>query len=146
MSFDPFGDFESAGYLRNVFQLKDPHLIKRVEHSSFESNVENALSYLADVNEVDYSAVLHVHKLLFSNLYPWAGKDRKDVAPALRVTKGNSSDHDATEFAYPDELRLAADHAIRQAARQPGSQTLSIQGTARRSDGTFSLRTPFSGW
>lgn len=117
MSFDPFGDFETAGYLRNNFQLKDPLLIKRLEHAAFEANVEHALSYLAGLNDIDYDAVLHVHKILFSSFYPWAGKDRHEVAPNLRVTKGEGTDTNSTEFAYPGEERLAVEHAIRQAAK-----------------------------
>ena len=40
MSFDPFGDFETRGYLRNVFGEKDPNIIKYLEHSSFGSEQE----------------------------------------------------------------------------------------------------------
>ncbi|MCU1739119.1 MULTISPECIES: Fic family protein [Pseudomonas] len=117
MSFDPFGDFETAGYLRNEYQLKDPYLVKRVEHAAFESNVEDALSFLTGLEDVDYDAVLRVHEILFSSFYPWAGKDRNEVAPTLRVTKGDRNDADSTEFAYPDEVRRATELAIRQAAK-----------------------------
>ncbi|WP_432413570.1 hypothetical protein [Pantoea allii] len=30
--FDPFGDFETAGYLRNVERIKDIDILKRQEH------------------------------------------------------------------------------------------------------------------
>ena len=32
MSFDPFGDFDTAGYLQNALQLKEPEEVKRAEH------------------------------------------------------------------------------------------------------------------
>lgn len=32
MSFDPFGDFDTAGYLQNTLQLKEPEEVKRAEH------------------------------------------------------------------------------------------------------------------
>ena len=35
MTFDPFNDFETRGYLHNVFGEKDPAIVKRLEHSSF---------------------------------------------------------------------------------------------------------------
>jgi len=34
MTFDPFGDFETAGYLQNSLQLKDPTEVKESEHLS----------------------------------------------------------------------------------------------------------------
>ncbi len=47
MSFDPFGDFETAGYLRNHQRLKDPVEVKESEHFVFELSIEEALSHLA---------------------------------------------------------------------------------------------------
>lgn len=47
MNFDPFGDFETAGYLQNALQLKDPIEVKESEHLSFELSMEDALRYLA---------------------------------------------------------------------------------------------------
>ncbi len=34
MTFDPFGDFETRGYLRNIARAKDPRIIQQLEHSS----------------------------------------------------------------------------------------------------------------
>ena len=42
MSFDPFGDFETRGYLRNVFGEKDPDIIKHLEHSAFVAGIAEA--------------------------------------------------------------------------------------------------------
>lgn len=47
MNFDPFGDFETAGYLQNALQLKDPIEVKESEHLSFELSMEDSLRYLA---------------------------------------------------------------------------------------------------
>lgn len=38
MTFDPFGDFETRGYLRNLFGEKDPEIVRHLEHSSFVSD------------------------------------------------------------------------------------------------------------
>ncbi len=35
MTFDPFGDFETEGYLQNSLKLKDPLEVKESEHLSF---------------------------------------------------------------------------------------------------------------
>lgn len=58
MMFDPFGDFETAGYLRNTLQLKDPVEVKESEHLSFELSMEDALGYLAKKKPIDYLSVL----------------------------------------------------------------------------------------
>ena len=42
MTFDPFNDFETRGYLRNLFGKKDPVIIKHLEHSSFVAGVSEA--------------------------------------------------------------------------------------------------------
>lgn len=47
MTFDPFGDFETEGYLRNSLKLKDPVEVKESEHLSFEASIEDALAHLA---------------------------------------------------------------------------------------------------
>ena len=70
MTFDPFGDFETAGYLRNAHQLTDLSLIKRLEHAAFEANIEQALAYLAQTGTIDYPVILRVHEMLFST-WPW---------------------------------------------------------------------------
>jgi hypothetical protein len=36
VTFDPFGDFESRGYLRNLAQEKDPAIVRRLEHASLK--------------------------------------------------------------------------------------------------------------
>ncbi len=35
MTFDPFGDFATEGYLRNVEKEKDLAIVKRAENASF---------------------------------------------------------------------------------------------------------------
>jgi hypothetical protein len=44
VTFDPFGDFESRGYLRNVEQEKDLDIVRGLEHVSFTTGeLVNAL-------------------------------------------------------------------------------------------------------
>jgi cell filamentation protein len=47
MTFDPFGDFVTEGYLRNSLKLKDPAEVSESEHLSFEASIEDALALLA---------------------------------------------------------------------------------------------------
>ena len=118
MSFDPFGDFETAGYLRNSLQLKDPTEIKESEHLSFEASIEDALAYLAGNTLLDYQAVLTVHEILFSGFYPWAGKDRNELVPHLAVFKGMPDDPHHTAFERPDSIKMAVDYALQLAANK----------------------------
>ncbi|VEF11548.1 cell filamentation protein Fic [Pseudomonas fluorescens] len=47
MTFDPFGDFDTEGYLQNSLKLKNPIEVKESEHLSFGASLEDALAYLA---------------------------------------------------------------------------------------------------
>jgi fido (protein-threonine AMPylation protein) len=64
--FDPFNDFETAGYLRNVRKDKDPRDIKHFEHDLFEMKLGNAFDYLATRPQLEFRDFLAVHKILFS--------------------------------------------------------------------------------
>jgi hypothetical protein len=43
VTFDPFGDFETKGYLRNVAKAKDPAVVRRLQHNSFLTGIDAAL-------------------------------------------------------------------------------------------------------
>jgi cell filamentation protein len=43
VTFDPFGDFETQGYLRNLAKEKDPKIVRRLEHASFMTGIDAAL-------------------------------------------------------------------------------------------------------
>ncbi|MGQ8817453.1 Fic/DOC family protein [Serratia sp. NA_13] len=116
MIFDPFGDFDTSGYLQNSLALKEPDEIKRAEHLSFELSIEDALSYLAQTNPINYQSVLQVHETLFSDFYPWAGKDRNELVPHLAVFKGSPDNLRHTVFERPDSIRMAVDYALHLAA------------------------------
>ena len=88
MTFDPFGDFETRGYLRNVARAKDPRIIRQLEHSSFTTGLDAAFAILAAQERLSYDDVLGTHKILFEAVYPWAGQDRLTTAPHLVVSKG----------------------------------------------------------
>lgn len=112
MTFDPFGDFETRGYLRNVAGEKDPERVKRLEHDAFRSRVGEALAALRTGKPLGYQDVLDTHKRLFGDMYPWAGQDRAVTAPQLAVGKAGRYDL----FAHPQDARRAAEHALDMAA------------------------------
>lgn len=55
--FDPFGTFESKGYLENATSEKDLEKVKRMEHLAFSSRLESALKKLEISAEISYATV-----------------------------------------------------------------------------------------
>jgi cell filamentation protein len=107
MTFDPFDDFETRGYLRNLLGEKDPAIIKHLEHSSFIAGIPEAFKYLSSMQKLSYRDVLHTHKLLFGDMYPWAGQDRAQTSPDIAVSKGR------VLFAHPNDARAAVEYALK---------------------------------
>lgn len=105
--FDPFKDFDTAGYLRNVRKNKDTKDIKHFEHNLFRANLPEALQFLASKNTLTYKDFLAVHGILFSAYYPWAGQDRSITTPESAVKKGNIL------FSHPKSIKLAIDKGLR---------------------------------
>jgi cell filamentation protein len=107
VTFDPFGDFDTQGYLRNFAKEKDPAIVKRLEHTSFLTGIDAALAALSKRRELGYADVLQTHKTLFDAVYPWAGQDRTQTAPHLTIRKG------PVVFANPADIRRAVEHGLR---------------------------------
>jgi cell filamentation protein len=118
MTFDPFGDFETEGYLRNSLKLKDPVEVKESEHLSFEASIEEALAYLAKRRPINYQAVLKTHEILFAGFYPWSGKDRNELVPHLAVFKGSLDDPHHTPFERPELIKRSIEYALELAANR----------------------------
>lgn len=120
MTFDPFGDFETAGYLRNVAGEKDPDIVEGMEQVSVETGLDEAFRHLQSMKPIQYKHVLEVHRILFNAVYPWAGQDRATTTPEKSITRGTA------EFARPSDIKLAVDHALQlgndpeRMAAQPG--------------------------
>jgi cell filamentation protein len=107
VTFDPFGDFATEGYLRNFEKEKDLAIVKRAENASFTTGLDEAFAHLARSKALSYDDVLQTHGILFGAVYPWAGQDRTQTAPKLSVKKG------AVIFANAREIRTAVEFALR---------------------------------
>lgn len=105
--FDPFRDFETAGYLRNFEGEKDLEIVKAVEHELFRANLPEAVAYLRRRRGLAYEHFCRVHYLLFRGLYPWAGLDRGQTAPDCAISKGDIL------FAHPQDAALAVQEGLR---------------------------------
>jgi cell filamentation protein len=107
VTFDPFRDFETQGYLRNVEKEKDLAIVKRLEHVSFLTGIDDAFAALTKREQLGYEDVLQTHKTLFEAVYPWAGQDRAQTAPLLTIKRG------PVIFANPPEIRPAVEFGLR---------------------------------
>jgi cell filamentation protein len=107
VTFDPFGDFDTAGYLRNFAGGKDPAIVRRLEHASFLTGLDEAFKRLRAVRRLAYGDVLETHRILFDAVYPWAGQDRAVTSPDIAVSKGS------VLFAHPRDARIAVAHALK---------------------------------
>src|SRR5882672_1561723 len=72
VTFDPFGDFATEGYLRNFEQEKDLAIVKRAENMSFTTGLDEAFATLARARVLSFDDVLKTHGILFGAVYPWA--------------------------------------------------------------------------
>lgn len=105
--FDPFKDFEQAGYLRNRYGEKDLQIVQELEHQLFRAGLDQAIAHLAKRRRLGYDDFLAVHRILLSAFYPWAGQDRAATAPDIAVTKAG------TWFSHPADARRAVEEGLR---------------------------------
>ena len=105
--FDPFKDFDQAGYLRNRYGEKDPQIVRELEHTMFRAGLDEALGHVAKRRTLGYEDFLAVHRILFSAFYPWAGQDRAATAPDMAIRKGD------TLFCHPFDARRAVEEGLR---------------------------------
>src|SRR5271170_635045 len=105
---DPFGDYETAGYLRNSYQEKDLRVVGHLETAAFEQEIVPTVRFLRRLPTLRYEHITETHQRLFISLYPWAGQDRSVTAPDIAIAKAGYK----TLFAHPGTVQLAAEHAL----------------------------------
>ena len=132
--FDPFGDFEARGYLRNTEGLKDLQTVKVLENVFFQAHIELALAFLDGVRgPIRYAHFKRVHETLFRGIYPWAGKDRAELGVAPLVSKGM-----AVQFVQSNEIERAMDWALAM-----GNDTKKMAASPGAVMGAFAWAHPF---
>jgi cell filamentation protein len=65
---DPWGDYETAGYLRNHYQEKDLSVVGRLETAAFEQEVPQTLRVLRRLPTLSYQHITETHRTLFSSV------------------------------------------------------------------------------
>lgn len=105
--FDPFKDFDTAGYLRNFEGEKDLEIVKMAEHELFRAKLPEAVAYLGGLENLTYKDFLKVHQILFQGVYPWAGQERAITTPESAINKGQ------VFFAHPVDAARAVKEGLR---------------------------------
>lgn len=105
---DPFGDYETAGYLRNAFREKDLRVVGHLETAAFEQEILGTVRFLRKLPALHYEHITETHSRLFNSLYPWAGQDRSMTAPDIAIVKAGYR----TLFVHPADVRRATDYAL----------------------------------
>jgi cell filamentation protein, protein adenylyltransferase len=90
---DPWGDYETAGYLGNHYQEKDLSVVGRLETAAFEQEVPQTLRVLMRLPTLSYQHITETHRTPFSSVYPWAGQDRSETAPNIAIAKNGYNWH-----------------------------------------------------
>lgn len=104
---DPFGDYETAGYLRNTYQERDLLLVGHLGTAAFEQKVLATVRFLRRRPSLQDQHITETHYRLFNSLYPWAGQDRSITAPDIAIARGGYSNL----FAHPAVCKRAAEYA-----------------------------------
>ena len=118
MTFDPFGDLETRGYLRNLAGEKNAAIVRRLEHASFTTGLDDAFKSLAAKKRLTCADVLRTHKTLFEAVYPWAGQDRATTSPDIAVSRVDVAQrHDGDDAGHDEET--AGHQAAGRAMQQP---------------------------
>jgi cell filamentation protein len=65
VTFDPFGDFETRGYLRNLANEKDLDIVRRLEHTSFTIGIDGAFAQLTRTRRLSYKSENHLRRRVF---------------------------------------------------------------------------------
>jgi cell filamentation protein len=74
---DPFGDYETAGYLRNIYQEKNLRLVGHLETAAFEQEVLGTVRFLRRLPTLQYQH----HRDLSQTLQMHFIRGRGKIAP-----------------------------------------------------------------
>jgi len=82
---DPWGDYETRGYLRNHHNEKDLRLVGRLETAAFEQEVVQVVRFLRRLPSLSYEHVTETHQRLFHSVY---GSGAVQTAPLPSLPLG----------------------------------------------------------
>lgn len=114
--FDPFGDYQINGYLRNNQKETDLIIVKTLEQMVFEQNIDKAINYIAKVTTITDKNLFQVHKILFKDLYPWAGTDRYSLESQKQIQKNTIILKGSLAFLPADRIHNSLQYIFKSAS------------------------------
>lgn len=106
--------------LVNLFDIRDENRLAALE-SDLVIPLEEILRTNPTKGKFDLEHLCQIHRVLFGDLYPWAGEIR-----AVRIAKGGSM------FAYPEHIERAAGELFENLRHERYLQNLAIDEFAER--------------
>ena len=94
---DPYC-YPGSSVLRNCFDIHDARLLADVESLYSQQRLAELYSTHPVAGRFGLTHLSRIHRFIFQDVYPWAGKIR-----TVRIHKGQ------TTFAYPENIRSEAD-------------------------------------
>ena len=87
---------DQNGVLHNLLGITDARSLRKAEYAIARRNAPEAIGHLRNADPLDLNALCAAHRIVFADVYRWAGKTRK-----VPLFKGDS------EFAPPDKINTA---------------------------------------
>ena len=75
---------------------------------SFLKNLDEAILTMNYAADISYDDLKSVHRVLFADVYPWAGQDRLALAPGIAVSRADRPDL----FAHPRDIANAVEYGL----------------------------------
>ena len=114
MTFDPFGDFATRGYLRNFAGVKDPAAVRELEHVAYVSHLGEALAALESGRFPSYGDVLATHHRLSVRFIPGQAWTAWRSRPTSRWAVAGAP----ISLAHPQDIGRAIEYGLGR-ARDP---------------------------
>ena len=95
--------YEDADVLRNLGNIRDPDLLRKAEADL--TNIAMTSLYFHQFERFDTKTLQEIHRMIFGQIYPWAGQFR--TIPIIK--REDILGGDSVRYAFPDEIREQLD-------------------------------------
>lgn len=103
--------YDDVPVLKNLGNIKDADELKRVEGDTTQHSL--SMAYGRKFDKFNTQTVCEIHRIIFINLYEWAGEFRTiPIAKREEILGG-----DTVRYAYPKEIKKELDATSKEIAR-----------------------------
>lgn len=100
--------YEDVDVLKNRGDIKDSALLRKAEADI--TNYSMSLLYKFDFEEYDFDTLCEIHKMIFGQLYDWAGELRTIQIVKSEVVLGG----DIVRYAFPKEIKKRLNEVMKE--------------------------------